>query len=327
MSRFSLLPATCLSAALLIPLYSHAGTISGRVTDTGGKPINGAIVTLTSPAGISHSVYTNEKGQYALTTDLSGDLQFRARKRYHTDVSQEVTLNADAKEAMDVQLKTLTDPQALSDDHPSLSHFMLIPFDKDEDGLFSRSNFARDCLTCHSLGNSFTRMPRSAESWRPSVQRMHGYLASAEEAPIIERSKILAESFNGQLATSRPEIPVDPKLATAKIYQWRLDNTVVPHDAEYDHNNGKIYMSEMFAGKVLETDLDTGETKHFTLPADGEPPGGRLHQNGAAGALRPDRRPGTPQPGTGAGWQVVPDGLHRLGHHLLRSQDGEIRKL
>jgi streptogramin lyase len=280
MARIPLSSLTLLCAALLFGPAAYAGKVSGRVTDTDGKPVDGAIVTLSSPSGISHSVYTSNGGQYALATDLSGELQFRARKRYHADTLQTVTLQANAEQAMNVQLKPLTDPQALSDDHPSLSHFHLIDFDEDEDALFSRSNFARDCLTCHSLGNSFTRMPRSAESWRPSVQRMHGYLASAEEEPIKQRSEILAEAFNGRLATSRPEVPVDPKLATARIYQWRLDNTVVPHDAEYDHNNGKIYMSEMFAGKLLETDLDTGETRHFTLPADGEPPGGTFTRMG-----------------------------------------------
>ena len=258
----------------------QASTLTGRITDDSGEGIHGAMVTLSSLGGMGHSVYTDPQGNYTLQTDLSGDLSLRARKRYHSDGLQDLTLPAKTDKAVNMSLPALTDPQALSDDHPSLSHFHLIEFDEDEEGLFSRANFARDCLTCHSLGNSFTRMPRSAESWRPSVQRMHGYLASADEGPILERSRILAEGFNGRLATSMPEVPNDPKLASAKIYQWRLDNTVVPHDAEYDHNNGRIYMSEMFAGKILETDLDTGETQHFKLPADGEPPGGAFTRMG-----------------------------------------------
>jgi streptogramin lyase len=280
MTRTSAVTLTCLSALLACSLNVTAGTVSGLVKDTNGKAVAGAIITLTTPAGISQSVYSGDAGQFTLNTALTGDLEFRARKRYHEDNQQTLALDAKDKLKADITLKPLTDPQALSDDHPSLSHFTMISFDKDEDGLFSRGNFARDCLTCHSLGNSFTRMPRSAESWMPSVQRMHGYLASAEEEPIKRRSEILSESFNGQLATSRPEIPIDPRLATATVYQWRLDNTVVPHDAEYDHNNGKIYMSEMFAGKLLETDIETGETRHFKLPADGEPPGGAFTKMG-----------------------------------------------
>ena len=280
MTRPSAVTLTCLSALLACSLNVKAGTVSGLVKDTNGKAIAGAIITLTNPAGISQSVYSGDAGQFTLDTALTGDLQFRARKRYHEDKQSTIALDAKAKLKADVTLTPLTDPQALSDDHPSLSHFSMINFDEEEDGLFSRGNFARDCLTCHSLGNSFTRMPRSPESWMPSVQRMHGYLASAEEEPIKRRSEILSEAFNGRLATSRPEIPIDPRLATATVYQWRLDNTVVPHDAEYDHNNGKIYMSEMFAGKLLETDIESGKTRHFKLPADGEPPGGAFTKMG-----------------------------------------------
>ena len=265
---------------MMFAVQTQAGVVQGKIKDTDGKPLAGAMVTLTSEQGVGESVYTDTGGGYRLDTDLAGDLNLRIRKRYYRDDSRDLQLGSAAKMAIDVKLMPLTDPQELSDAHPSLSHFSMIEFDEDETALFSRANFARDCLTCHSLGNSFTRSPRPAEFWVPSVQRMHGYLASADEQPIKARSEILAEAFNGRLATSRPEIPVDPYLFGATVHQWRLDGTVVPHDAEYSDTNGLIYSSDMFAGEVLETNLETGETLHFALPADGEPAGGTFTRMG-----------------------------------------------
>jgi streptogramin lyase len=272
-----------LIAALALATFAiqaQAGLVQGNVNGTDGKPLAGAMVTLTSQQGVGESVYSDAGGGYRLDTELAGDLKLRIRKRYYRDDSRDLQLGSAAKMAINVNLIPLTDPRELSDAHPSLSHFSLIEFDQNEAALFSRANFARDCLTCHSLGNSFTRSPRPAEFWVPSVQRMHGYLASAEEAPIKARSEILAEAFNGRLATSRPEIPVDPLLYRATVHQWRLDGTVVPHDAEYSDANGLIYSSDMFAGEVLETNLETGETLHFALPADGEPAGGTFTRMG-----------------------------------------------
>lgn len=259
---------------------ANAGVVHGQVGDSRGKAIAGAIVSLASERGITDSVYTDDRGRYRLATGLAGDLTLRIRKRYYSDDLRDLPLAADAEVGVNVVLTPLTDPQALSDDHPSLSHFSMIDFDEDENALFSRANFARDCLTCHSLGNSFTRSKRPAAAWVPSVQRMHGYLANAEEEPIKQRAEMLAEAFDGRIATSRPVVPIDPLLFRATIHQWKLEGSVVPHDAEYAHSNGKIYLSDMFAGEVLETDLDTGETLHFKLPDDGEPPGGTFTKMG-----------------------------------------------
>ncbi len=258
-----------------------AGIVSGHVTDNAGTPIAGAIISLQSNArGITDSVYSDQQGGYALESDLAGELQLRVRKRYFNDHTQALSFTATTNAKVEAKLSAVSDPQKLSDEHPALSHFSLIDFDENEKALFSRANFARDCLSCHQLGNRFTRWPRSAEGWVPSVQRMHGYLANADAAPIKERAELLAKSFDGKLATSKPVVPVDPLIFTAKLREWRLDGTVVPHDAEFVHTTGKIYISEMFAGEVLETDLKTGATKRFKLPADGLPPGGAFTQMG-----------------------------------------------
>lgn len=258
---------------------AQAGSIEGAVS-VAGKPMAGAMVGLTDGRGVTESVYTDATGHYRLDTDLHGALKLRVRKRYHKDEVRDVTLQAAAAQKLDFSLAPLTDARELSDDHPSLSHFALIDFDKDEKAPFSRANFTRDCLSCHSIGNLTTRWPRPPEGWVPTVQRMHGYLGNADMALIRQRAERLSQALDGKLVSSRPEIPYDALLAQATIHEFRLPNTVVPHDAEYSPTYDKVYLSEMFAGEVLETDLKTGQTQHFKLPDDGEKAGGEFTRRG-----------------------------------------------
>lgn len=269
------------SLVCLLAAPAPGAVLQGRVLAGDGQPLAGAIVTLNSDErGIADSVYTDAEGRYTLTTDLQGNLTLRVRKRYHRDDLRTLELGAAATLAVNATLQELTDPKQLSDDHPALSHFSMIDFDPDESALFSRANFTHDCLSCHQLGNSFTRWPRTAASWVPSVRRMHGYFANADEEPVKQRSEILAQAFDGRLASSRPIVPADPLLRHARLRQWRLDGAVVPHDAEWAHASRRIFVSEMFAGEVLEVDLESGETRRMKIPADGMPPGGIFTRSG-----------------------------------------------
>lgn len=272
-----------LTAVLLSVLSTNAAAavVSGKVTDAGGQAVEGAIITLTDKRGVGESVYTGKQGAFLLSSKMSGDLDLRVRKRYHKDDLRKLTLGISQKASLDVKLTPLTDARELSEDHPSLSHFARIDFDKDPKGRFSRENFSRDCLTCHQLGNASTRPPRPPEGWLPSVQRMHGYLGNTDAAFIKARAELLSKGFDGSLVTSRPQLPTDPLLQKAKVYEWRLDGANVPHDAAAHRGNNKIYMVDMFAGKVIETDLKTGKTLHFEEPAQGMPPGGAFTKMGA----------------------------------------------
>ncbi len=262
------------SLALGIAAIAQAGTLSGSVVDDSGQAIAGAIVTLTDRRGVSESVYSNDKGAFRLATKLQGDLDLWVRKRYHRDDLRQLSLPAAARTSVKVALTPLQDARALSEDHPSLSHFSRIEFDNNEKALFSRPNFARDCLSCHSLGEVITRAQRPVEEWAKTVQRMHGYLGNGDPKALQERAAMLAKAFDGSLATSKPIVPVDPLLFSAKVYRWRLDGALVPHDPAAHRGDNKIYTVDMMGGKMLETDLKTGRTKEYVEPADGMPPGG-----------------------------------------------------
>ncbi len=268
-----------LLVAGLLPGTAVAASLTGSVTAR-GKALDGAIVTVFDGKGRMESVYTDDTGHYALTTPLDGKVELRVRKRYHRDDLRQLELGASDTLTIDVALDPLTDLKELSDDHPPLSHYSRIAFDADDKAPYSRGNFARDCLSCHQLGNSFTRWPRPPEGWVPTVQRMHGYLANADMAAIKHRAEMLSKAFDGSLVSSQPEIPIDPLIHGAKIRQWKLPGSIVPHDAEYSPRYDKVFMTDMFSGEVLETDLASGVTEHFKLPDEGAGPGGEFTRRG-----------------------------------------------
>ena len=268
-----------LIAGASLPMLAQAASVTGTVT-VEGSAVDGAIVTAIDDHGRMESVYTDNGGHYALTTALHGKLELRVRKRYHRDDQRALDIGASDSLNVDVALTALTDPGELSNDHPSLSYFSRIAFDRDEKALYSRANFTRDCLSCHSLGNSFTRWPRPAAGWVPTIQRMHAYLANADMASVRHRAEMLAKAFDGSLVSSKPIIPTDPLLYHARVLQWKLPGTVVPHDAEYSPRYDRVFMSDMFGGEVLEMNLATGETQHFRLPDDGAGPGGEFTKRG-----------------------------------------------
>lgn len=260
-------------AAATLPA-SSATVLHGSVVDPEERPVAGAMVTVTDARGVAESVYTNAEGRFRLETALQGPLEFWVRKRYHRDERRPLDASAPPDGALKVALKPLVDPQATSDDHPFLSHFSRIDFDRDEKALFSRPNFARDCLSCHSLGDPTTRRRKSVDEWAAIVQRMHGYLGNRDPKAIRDRAERLAKAFDDSPVSSKPAVPVDAQIFKAKVYRWRLDGALAPHDPAAHTGDNRIYTVDMMAGKVLETDLESGKTVEYVEPADGMPPGG-----------------------------------------------------
>jgi streptogramin lyase len=216
-----------------------------------------------------------------LDAALNGKLSLRIRKRYHEDYTRTLAPGSGSK-PQKVRLANLTDPKRLSEDAPSLSHFARINFDKGESATFSRASFTRDCLSCHSMGNVGTRYPRTPEGWLPTVQRMHANVGNSDEEQMKQRSALLSLAFDGSLVTSRPEVTYDPLISASKVYEWRLDGAQLPHDAEVSKHNGKVYISDMFAGGIIEFDLKTGKSVMIKEVSQGMPLGGYFTKIGMA---------------------------------------------
>lgn len=270
-----------LLAAALASMFAGgaiAAVVGGTVKDQQGNAIAGAMVTATdSKRGLGETVYTDGAGKFELNTALSGEISLRVRKYYFADEIKALTLKPSDRLNMPISLSPFKSDEELSNSLPALSHFSKIAFD---DGAFSRAQFARDCLSCHALGNSFTRWPRPPEGWLPTVQRMHAYLGNGDTEMMKRRAELLSQAFDGKPVLSRPVFPVDPTLYKARVRQYRLDGAGVPHDAAFSARDGKVYTVDMFVDQVLVTDLKTGVTEGYPETADGLPPGGKFTQMG-----------------------------------------------
>lgn len=267
-------------AGSLAATAAAAGTLQGRVTADDGRPLAGAMVTLTdAKRGLGESVYTDADGRYVLELRrISGRLALRVREPYYRDATDEVRVGAKQTVVRDVRLAALTDPTEISNQLPAAYHFGNLAFE--DNGPFSRGQFQRDCITCHQVGNGATRTPRSAEVWEVTIDRMHKYLGNFDAGLRRRRSELLAAGLNGEPLQVRPVFPFDPEIAKAHVTQYRLDHAQLPHDAETSPDDGLVYISDQFGDQVIVTDLESGVSKYFPVPTDGRPVGGKFAKLG-----------------------------------------------
>ena len=259
------------------------GVLSGSVRDASGKAIPGAMITVTDDErGLGESVFSNDSGMFTLTGELvSGELELRVRKPYFADHTQSVNFDDSEKVNLVVKLKPLITDREISDSLPAIAHFANLPFD--EEGKWSRADFQRDCLSCHQLGNAWTRIPRPAEVWMPSMERMYSYINNTNVEDMKYRSQMMTDGFTGEPTQHRPEFESAPELASAKIYQYRLDHAVVPHDAVVYQKTNTVYTVDQGTDDMHITNLETGETVRVKAPAAGMPPGGKFTLLGVPG--------------------------------------------
>ena len=255
------------ATALLFALHAAiAGTLRGIVKDNSGLALEGAMIRLTDPvSGMSESVFANTIGEFTLTTALQGELTLRLRTPYHRDFSTTVNLGDEATIYRELSMEVMTDEAEISDSLPAAYHFGSLDFETGEDAVFSRYQFQRDCLSCHQLGNSISRYPRTPEHWEISIERMHRYVGSNFDEELRKRrSHILSQGFNGEPLKVRPQFPLDDSLSRAKIYEYRMEKGIIPHDAIVNPNDGLIYTVDQGANHMAITDPASGKTEYFS---------------------------------------------------------------
>ena len=209
-----------------------AGILTGTVKDDQGELMEGVMVRITDDVlGVSESVYTDPAGRYTLETQLNGTLKLRARSPYFKDSKTTVEIAPSGTSQEDLVMFPMTSDQEISDSLPAAYHFGGLPFESGDDKDFNRYQFQRDCLSCHQMGNPFTRQVRTAESWSVTIERMHRMVGNFDAELRDRRSVILAEGFNGKPVAVRPVFPLDKTLSNTKIYEFALDRAFVPHDS------------------------------------------------------------------------------------------------
>ena len=257
----------------------QAGTLAlltGVVEDIHSEPLNGVMVRVTNEtSGISESVFTDEMGRYELSTRLTGDVTVRFRLPYFQDETNQLMLTVGKSVEQQAVLKPMTDVAEISESLPSVYHFGNLAFDRDPTAISSRQNLQRDCAGCHALGNSVTRAPRSPEQWAEVTKRMQGYLGNPDPKLIESRVALLSDGFRGQAPNVRPVFPVDAETQTAVIHEYRLENTIFPHDADINPADGLIYTVDRTASQMAVTDLGSGKSVFFEQPPSMRPAVGK----------------------------------------------------
>ena len=262
-----LLLKVSVATALLFAWHAAiAGTLSGIVKDNSGQALEGVMIRLTDPvSGMSESIFSNARGEFSLTTALQGELTLRLRTPYHRDFSATVELDDKAIEYKELSMEVMTDEVEISESLPAAYHFGSLDFETGEDAVFSRYQFQRDCLSCHQLGNSLSRFPRTPEQWEITIKRMHRYVGSNFDEELRKRrSHILSQGFNGEPLTIRPQFPLDESLSRVKIYEYRMEKGLIPHDAIVNPKDGLIYTVDQGAHHMAITDTVTGKTEYIS---------------------------------------------------------------
>jgi streptogramin lyase len=245
--------------------------LTGRVKSTDGKPVAGAMVTLTRADGLFvETVYAGRDGRYRLRTEQQGTGGLRARYPNYADATTGVDLARDS--SYDLALVPLTDVRAISEQMSASAHFARLPFDSAADQHW----FTVECLTCHQLGNSFTRMPRPHDRWREILTRMLGFYGVTDEAWIDRYARLLEKTFDGSPATIRQAPVVNDEALTARIIQWKLPAGVVAHDVELHPADGKFYTVDQGSDRIYITDPVSTLTVTYDIPSDGIPVGGKF---------------------------------------------------
>jgi streptogramin lyase len=257
---------TKLSIGLLLAamtVSSWGASLQGVVVDDKNQHMAGVMVRITDPvSGMSEAVYSDQSGRYHLQTALQGELTLRLRTPYYQDLTQTLSLSATAEMTKNMAMSPMTDPAQISDTLPAGFHFGSLPFEKGRDADFSRLQFQRDCLSCHQLGNRFTRKKRTPESWAQTIARMHLYLGNFDMELRDERSVILSEGLGGEPLKLRPEFPIDEAIFSAKLYEYRLEQGGVPHDAIFNPDDGLLYTVDQMLDHMAITDPATGITEY-----------------------------------------------------------------
>ena len=254
---------------LLINTSAWGGILKGTITDDQGDAMEGVMVRVTDDVlGVSETVYTNLKGNYTLSTRLNGTLKLRARSPYFKDAKTTVEIAPTGTSNEDLVMFPMTSDIEISESLPAAYHFGKLPFESGGDKDFNRYQFSRDCLSCHQMGNPFTRQPRTPEYWSVTIERMHRMVGNFDAKLRDRRSVILSEGFDGKPVSVRPEFPLDPALSHAKVYEYMLDRAFVPHDAISHPTNGLIYTVDQALDHMVVTDVVTGQSS-YVMQTDG----------------------------------------------------------
>src|ERR1022692_3286252 len=145
---------------LLVIAAQAAAYTSGAVNDQRGRPVKGAIVTLTDrQLGRATSAYTAADGTFKLPDLATGPYDLRVRRAGYSDLEQSAVAIPIRSPEMKLTMNTLDDPNELAWQLPANRWTPLVLERLSSDA--HREEFVRQCAYCHQQGSWATRVQRS----------------------------------------------------------------------------------------------------------------------------------------------------------------------
>lgn len=168
-----------------------------------------------------------------------------------------------------------TDAAALAAQRPGNAWSATIDFGDPE----LTKNWLLHCNFCHQQGSPLLRRDRTAEEWKPVIERMIRYGARPSDEIRDKLPQWLAEHWkkinaNPQLV---PEAtPWAPELAKVQVRELPIGDAMSQmHDLLF-HSNGLVYVGDNLQDRLYEIDPRSGAYTVYKVPPFGSPHGGLL---------------------------------------------------
>jgi len=251
-------------SAAPVDAETDSGTISGKVIDPSGKPIEG--VTLSAfdeEHQLSVSVFSQADGSFTIDGLREVDYAVRARLMGQIDeYEDDVTVGAND---LSFQM-TPAEGEDLEWQRTANSAFSMLKFDNKKD----KQNFKMMCSYCHQAGTYGFRTPEKPVDWETMITRMDGFggLYKHTRETIVKR---LVATYKEEAVAKWPKF-VPPSAPTgaatsAKITEWDMGEQfkTMIHDIEIGPD-GLIYAVDLLDNSTITLDPETGERKRYPFP-------------------------------------------------------------
>ena len=262
-------------AITLAALSANADTISGKVVDSAGKPMEGVMISafyaeLADPQNKkSHkrksvSVFSHADGSFSIE-GLFYKKYYKVRARLMGQLD-EVKRDVNAGEnGLTFTMKPATG-EDLENQRTADSGFSMLKWESQKD----KENYKMMCSYCHQTGSKGWRSPEEPIDWDTMIRRMDGFggLYRHTQKNIVKR---LVETYSEKAVAKWPPFvppPAPRGLETkAQITEWDMGNKykVMVHDLELGPD-GLVYAVDMNRNAVVTLDPKNGERKVYRFP-------------------------------------------------------------
>ena len=275
-----------LSGLLLAAAGASAARFTGRVRDTQGDAVVGAMVTFRhgAPAHAA-TVFTDAAGRFTSPALWpADDYAIRVRRIGWRDLNlSDQPLARKASMQLDLIVERETDPAKVAAQLPS-NHWYALVLDRLDDPA-QQEELKRQCTYCHQQGSLHTRLQRDPEEWRKLLLlmgRMGGNLTTALREKLPE---LFNSSYDPKYALPRltanmndPDFAPAPsaEVRRAVIEEWDLGSrSSMQHDVVL-HPDGRLYTVDMAQDQLhrLDPSAPDGNRQSWTLPRGDMPLGG-----------------------------------------------------